>query len=85
MKLFWGLVNIPMWGYYDGYTAAQIELMATDCPITVYDRRNEKGNKGKPPALKVSADRIKQMEAEWKRKYANGTEVKFDFSDYELK
>lgn len=74
-----------MWGYYDGYTAAQIELMATDCPITVYDRRNEKGNKGKPPALKVSADRIKQMEAEWKRKYANGTEVKFDFSDYELK
>ena len=74
-----------MWGYYDGYTAAQIELMAIDCPITVYDRKPKKGDKGNPSALKVSAERIRKMEAEWDRKYSNGAKVGIDLSNYTLK
>lgn len=43
--MLWGLWNIPMWGYYWGYTAAQIELMAVDCPITVYNHKDKRNKK----------------------------------------
>lgn len=42
------MVQIPMWGYYDGLTAAQTELLCTDKPIISYPRKkNGKGKNGK--------------------------------------
>jgi hypothetical protein len=31
-----GLVRVPMWDYYWGLTAAQVELLTIDQPIVVY-------------------------------------------------
>jgi len=39
-----GLVRVPMWDYYWGLTAAQVELLTIDQPIVVYkaDEDNDK-------------------------------------------
>lgn len=39
-----GLIRVPMWDYYWGLTAAQIELLVIDQPIVVYkaDEDNDK-------------------------------------------
>lgn len=39
--MFFGLVNIPMWGYRQVLTAAQIELLSCDKPLVVYDRKDK--------------------------------------------
>ena len=43
--LAWGLVNIPMWGYRQVLTAAQIELLAVDKPIVTYPKKQDKPKK----------------------------------------
>lgn len=40
--MFFGFVRVPMWDYYWGLTAAQVDLMLTDRPIVVYKRDEEK-------------------------------------------
>ena len=42
--LCFGLIRVPMWDYYWGLTAAQIELLTIDQPIVVYkkDEDNDK-------------------------------------------
>ena len=39
-----GLIRVPMWDYYWGLTAAQVELLNVDKPIVVYkkDEDNDK-------------------------------------------
>ena len=39
-----GLIEVPMWDYYWGLTAAQVELLTIDQPIVVYkaDKDNDK-------------------------------------------
>ena len=39
-----GMVRVPMWDYYWGLTAAQVELLTIDQPIVVYkaDKNKEK-------------------------------------------
>lgn len=39
-----GLIRVPMWDYYWGLTAAQVELLTIDQPIVVYkkDEDNDK-------------------------------------------
>lgn len=54
------------WNYWWGYTSAQIELLASDCPIVVYP--DEKG--GKP-----STSSIREAEEKWKSKYGDGKKV----------
>ena len=41
---FFGLIRVPMWNYYWGLTAVQIELLTIDQPIVVYkkDEDNDK-------------------------------------------
>lgn len=41
---FFGLIRVPMWDYYWGLTAAQVELLTIDQPIVVYkaDKDNDK-------------------------------------------
>lgn len=79
-----------MWGYYDAYTAAQIELMACDCPVTVYGsgRNNGKGNgKDKHGDNFKRADALDVMERaqRWEEKYGqNGAGVTLDLSGFKL-
>lgn len=63
---FFGLVEVKAWGMKWGYTAAQIELMATDKPIIVYTN-------GKPP--KPSARSLNAAVEKWKKKYGHGEKV----------
>ena len=39
-----GFIEVPMWDYYWGLTAAQVELLTIDQPIVVYkaDKDNDK-------------------------------------------
>lgn len=41
LVLFGGLVRVPMYGYYWIHTSAQIDLIAIDAPIVVYNRRKD--------------------------------------------
>ena len=36
-----GLVRVPMWDYYWGLTAAQVELLTIDQPIVVYKKEKK--------------------------------------------
>ena len=68
-----------MWGYYWGYTAAQIELMAVDCPITVYNHKDNKFNK-------ADAYDVERKAKEWRDKYGKGTDrIQIDLSEYSIK
>lgn len=89
LKLFWGLWTIPMWGYYDAYTAAQIELMACDCPVTVYGKGSSgsKGNKNNKGENFKRADALDVMERaeRWERKYGkDGAGITLDLSGFKL-
>lgn len=79
---------MPMWGYYDAYTAAQIELMACDCPITVYGNGRSKGkDKGKHGDNFKRADALDVMvrAEKWEEKYGkNGAGVTLDLSGFKL-
>lgn len=76
---------MPMWGYMDAYTSAQVELLAADCPITVYDHRKRgKRDDGKPEPMRMSADKYREMERQWKEKYKDGAKVTLDLSRYVL-
>lgn len=39
---FFGMIRVPMWDYYWGLTAAQVELLTIDQPIVVYKRDEKK-------------------------------------------
>lgn len=41
LVLLGGLVRVPMFGYYWVHTAAQVDLMAIDAPIVVYNRKKD--------------------------------------------
>ena len=84
LRLFGGLWTITMWGYMDAYTSAQIELLAADCPITVYGRKNGKGEKGKPEPMRMSLEKYREMERAWKERYKNGVKVTLDLSGHSL-
>ena len=62
---FFGLVRIPMYEYYWGHTAAQIQLIDIDQPITLYKMSDpneglKPGDKGwKPNAKKTGSARIR--------------------------
>ncbi|GAE15776.1 hypothetical protein [Bacteroides pyogenes] len=78
-----------MWGYYDAYTAAQIELMAVDAPMVVYNHDKEKGKKGKDGQSfkKANALDILETASEWKRKYGDGaspTNISIDLKGFKL-
>ena len=57
-----------MWGYYCGYTAAQIELMIADGPVIVYKRdKKDKDKKKKPSSVS-----LERAALEWEREYGEG-------------
>ncbi len=73
-----------MWGYMDAYTAAQVELLAMDCPITVYDRKDRKGKGKKLP--KPKAKDVIDIGKRWEEKYkGKDAKVELDLSGFSLK
>lgn len=65
--MLFGLVTVKAYGYWWGYTAAQIELMVADVPLMVYDTV-ENGQDGNP-----SAEQIEQARRKWENRYRGKT------------
>lgn len=66
--------------YWDGYTAAQIELMAIDQPITVYPKtKKDNGLNGGH-----SAAEMRRINEQWEKKYGKPGKVseKIKLSDF---
>jgi len=63
--MLFGLVRIQMYEYYWGHTAAQIELMKIDAPLTVYKARNDKPKPGEKGYTKTAAQAARDYER-WK-------------------
>ncbi len=66
-----GLVRVQMYEYYWGHTAAQIQLIDIDQPITLYKRRDQNeglkpGDKGWKPNKKKLDDTVER----WKKRKA---------------
>ena len=72
-----GLIRVPMWDYYWGLTAAQVEILTIDQPIVVY-KKDE--NKPKPwENGTVTEDYAKKAYQKWlekkKKREAEGKNV----------
>lgn len=68
---FFGLFRVPMYEYYWGHTAAQIELIDIDAPMVCYKKHDP--NEGKKPGDKGYKPDAKKLEAsveKWKRRKA---------------
>lgn len=64
---FFGLVRVQMYEYYWGHTAAQIDLIDIDQPLTVYAKHENKsglkpGDKGYKPDKKKLEDAVRKWE-----------------------
>lgn len=66
---FFGLLEVRMWGYYWGYTSAQIELMAADCPVIVYPKRKDEKNGKSTGFKKADAKDVSEAARHWQKKY----------------
>lgn len=79
-----------MWGYYDAYTAAQIELMMADAPLVVYDRKSRRNKKkgGSTIKEKPRAANVSEAAERWLERYGKDgrkTERRLDLSGYRIK
>jgi hypothetical protein len=68
---FFGLVRVQMYEYYWGHTAAQIQLIDIDQPITVYKMRDpNEGLKPGDKGWKPNAKKLEDSVARWKKRKA---------------
>lgn len=58
-----------MYGYYWGFSAAKIELIFGDCPLTVYKKR-EDDHKPRPgdPNYKPDEEKLRRSVEKWKER-----------------
>jgi len=63
--LFFGLYRIPMYEWYWGHTAAQIDLIDIDAPIVCYEKHDN--NKGLRPGDKGYVPNPKKLDAAVKK------------------
>lgn len=85
-----GMIRVPMWDYYWGLTAAQVELLTIDQPIVVYkaDKDNDKPWKNGTATENYAKsqyqkwlEKKKKREAEGKdlgKMFQNGRKIDFD-------
>ena len=85
-----GMIRVPMWDYYWGLTAAQVELLTIDQPIVVYkaDKDNDKPWKNgtvtegyAKSQYQKWLEKKKKREAEGKdlgKMFQNGRKIDFD-------
>jgi hypothetical protein len=74
-----GMIRVPMWDYYWGLTAAQVQLLMVDMPIVVYkaDKDNDKPwKKGKVSGGYANKQYQKWLEKKKKRE-AEGKTLDF--------
>ena len=79
-----GLVRVPMWDYYWGLTAAQIELLTIDTPIVVYKRDDSGKPKPGEKGFTRTAEQARKEYEKWKaRQEAEKKKgVKIDLSTF---
>jgi len=68
---FFGFVRVPMYEWYWGHTAAQIQLIDIDQPLTVYKRHDS--NSGLKPGdkgYKPNAKKLEEAVERWKKRKA---------------
>ena len=71
-RYFIGVWRIPMYEYYWGHTAAQIELMFIDQPLTVYKRHDpNEGLKPGDKGYKPNKKKLDQTTERWKKRKAD--------------
>lgn len=70
---FFGFYRVPMYEYYWGHTAAQIELIDADVPIICYKKPDEKTNGGLKPGdkgYKPNPQKLAESVKKWKERKA---------------
>ena len=68
---FFGLVRVQMYEWYWGHTAAQIQLIDIDQPITVYKMRDSSsGLKPGQKGYKPNAKKLEKTVEDWKKRKA---------------
>lgn len=77
---FFGLYRVPMWDYYWGLTAAQVELLTVDQPIVVYkaDKKTEKPWKDGYVEDGYANKQYQKWLEKKKKRDAEGKTLKFD-------
>ena len=80
--LFGGLIKVPMYGYYWIHTSAQIDLIAIDAPIVVYNRKKD----GEVKHTKKEMDDIMAKWESKRKKEGKGTDfsvgTKLNLNDF---
>lgn len=64
-RYFFGVIRVPMYEYYWGHTAAQIEMIDIDAPFICYARHET--NSGLKPGDKGYKPNAKKLDATVKR------------------
>ncbi len=79
---FCGLVRIPLYDYYWGLTAAQVELLSVDQPIVVWKKEKEKEKPWKDG--KVEEGYAERQYRKWleKKKQREKSGKKINFMEY---
>lgn len=67
---FLGLYRVPMWEYKCGMTAAQIEIMSIDKPLTLYGKRTNVPD----------AEDLVEAQKRWDEKYGGKADKSVDAS-----
>lgn len=65
---FFGLYRVQMWEMMCGMTLAQVELMASDRPLNLYNRKKKDDGGFEKP----SAESIDKSRKAWENKHGNG-------------
>lgn len=80
-RYYFGLYRIPMYEYYWGHTAAQIELIEADAPMICYPKREDERPKGLKPGDKGYRPDPKKLEEavrRWEKRKAAREKRGFD-------
>lgn len=70
---FFGMYRIPMYEYYWGHTAAQIELIDVDAPMICYKKHDDDTKNNLKPGDKGYKPNAKKLEStvdRWKKRKA---------------
>lgn len=83
--LFFGLYRIPMYEYYWGHTAAQIELIDIDAPLICYEKHDKSHSGGLKPGdkgYKPNAEKLNKAVEKWKKRKAEREARGFDLKKF---
>lgn len=66
-RYIFGLWRVSMYEYYWGHTAAQIQLMIVDAPLTVYQARKDKPKPGEKGFTRTAEQAAREYDR-WKKR-----------------